>query len=235
MKVIMLPDRHGVEESVGRQMEMILKYELEPETSVIVHEPLPNSYLIAAGSFSDERKSLAEFWNYIRLEEHWGPSRHYEELYAFLSAERYYLWPLDHSLEERVNLAKRFQDLVIKYRKGRKREREDLSREFDALKREISFERERRFCQEIDGLKYAFETAVVITHPAHIGRCVSYLRDTQGYQVEIDEADPTLAKELSEEENNLQLGFAKEEKILSMEVPPLVPMVVLAWETLKFE
>lgn len=233
MKVVMLQDWHGVEKSVERQIELLPKYAPNAKRTKILHEPITITHTPNVNGLLSGQYSLERFWEDLYLKNSWGPSDPYKKLYEFSCNNEYGLGPLDHHLWQRRNLAQEFKELVTKYLK----KQEDsmiLSGWFDRLKRQLSFGRELEFCKRVDYSKHEFETVVVITNPAHVTRCADYLANTQGYDVLVADVDPQLAEELSKEEDELQLRFAKEKKILEMPTPPLVPIVVKAFNELNF-
>jgi hypothetical protein len=233
MKVVMLPDWHGVEESVKLQIEELKKLKnLEQETTMVLHEPIPSDLRGCAQKFSAGIIGFETFWRFLNLEKHWGPSDSYADLYTFLKENEIGFGSLDYSLSQRKDLASRFKSLVLDFRE--KRFYVDLDKRFSDLKREISFGREELFCKEVDEKKYSgVERAVVVTHPAHIDRCASYFRGTQCYEVFVYPVDPALAERLSREEEKLQLEYARRNNITYNPEPPLVPVVSLAWKELS--
>jgi hypothetical protein len=232
MKVVMLRDWHGVGESVKLQIEELKKLKnLEQEATVVLHEPIPNTFHDYVWRFNGGTINFETFWSLLDLEKHWGPSDPYADLYKFLKESEIGLGSLDYSLSQRRDLANRFRSLVLDFRE--KGFYVDLDKRFSGLKREISFGREERFCKEVDERKYDIERAVVITHPAHIDRCANYFRDTQGYEVFVYPVDPALADRLYREEEKLQLEYAKQNNITYDLEPPFVPIVTLAWKELS--
>jgi len=247
MKVVMLQDWHGVSESVDRQVELIPRYVDGSERVRILHEPICDELVNdgSSGVINLNANTEESLWYYLDLEHNWGPADAYRRFYRFIydmakaGKPAIELGPLDNDLRERNDLATEFKDLVLDYRKGiDAKDRERQSRRFDRLKRNLSFMRESGFCERIDDTKYAEaspDTVIVITHPAHIDRCASYLARTQEYRVEIAEVDPELVKELGAKEDEIQLNFAKDRDVLSMRSPPpIVPVVTLAWTEVKF-
>lgn len=238
----MLQDWHGEPESVDRQINLLDEYALDPKTTTIFHEPL----LIERGHFLEAlpEMTIDEVWPYLHMEEYWGPSNPYKKFYRVVREQGYDVCSLgDTLLPGATNpnpldqLAKDFQKLLHSYR-NRSADLIIISHEFDSLKRRISFEREEAFCKRIDNMKYdeSVQHAVVVTHPAHIDRCASYLANTQNYQVQIAELDSELKKKMSRLETLIQIKFADENQVLSKDSPPLVPMVELAWgELMRIE
>jgi hypothetical protein len=238
MKVLMLQDYHGVEGSVDRQIDILSSFPRESKITKVLHEPLcSNVGPVETGTVDLRDYDPQGFWDRIALERHWGPSEPYRKFYGFLYGEERQerplkLAPLDYDLHLRNELAQAFKDMLLEHDR---RNYTYASQEFDRLKRILSFDREHYFCSLVDDTKYEAEvdTVVVITHPFHIDRCVSYFRDTQNYNVEIAKIDDKLAKQFSKEEDELQLRYAEEKKVLEMVTPPLVPIVSLAWDTVK--
>lgn len=251
MKVLMLPDWHGVPKSVDLQIDLLKKY--NPKETIILHEPIPSSYDKEARAFSSRNRGsrITQFWDALRLSESWGPCYPYLKLYKYVKDCGFALGALDGSICTRNELAIGFKRLVIDYKRLTESSRYSLTppvfpninKRFDVLKRKLCFGREVVFCENVDNARYGgFETAVVITHPAHVKRCAAYFADTQGYTVDINpliNPDPKtelgkLAAELGKAEEELQLAYAEKGKIIEKEgCPPLVPTVVTAFYEIR--
>ncbi len=239
MQVEIIQDWHGLYASVDRQIELLHQYAPNARETAVLHEPLTCSHTNDIFEFSIGEITFENFWKTIDLENHWGPSECYKKLYLFLHNSGYSIAPLDHYLEERMQLSAEFRDLIVEYLKERDRSnvKSRLSPLFDSLKRDLSFERESVFCGRVDNIKYEnpkIKKAVVITHPAHVKRCYDYLKNTQNYKVQVAKVKSDLAKQFSKDEDELQLIFAERNRILDMEKPPLVPTVVTAFTEVKF-
>lgn len=235
----MIPDWHGLEESVDIQLDAIPRYTKDADGVRILHEPLCRRPMAVQSPRTFDiwqYKSAEEFWKDQRLEENWGESRSYLKLYDTLydSMEHglptYQLGPLDCSLHDRQHIARALQNLAISYRAGLE-SRPELLREFERLKKIGFSEREQFFAKAVDEAREdGIGTAVVITHPAHIARRAGYLGD---YDVEIVEVDKDDAEEYSAREDKIQLRFAQDIDILGVEIPPIVPIFSLVYRDLQ--
>lgn len=231
MKVVLLPDYHGVEEIVNMQIEYLKKY--KSKTTIIYHEPIPSTFDAKARLLASEGIRVNNFWDILNLPDHWGPSDPYLRLYQFSHDLGYTIGSMDHMVEMRTGLANNFRLLIENHR--RRGYDRGVRMQFDKLKRRLSFGREFVFCESVDQAKYGrFETAVAIMHPDHIKRCRPYFEFTQGYEIDELLIDPIKAKELSEKQHELQLAYAEKNDIInSKKKPPLVPVVVMAWNEVK--
>lgn len=84
--VQILPDYHGVEEPVGKQIEYleILAEKIYPETVYVFHEPIPSNLTPHAEDFSRGALVMNDFLAklaLLALGTNWGPSDPYEDLY----------------------------------------------------------------------------------------------------------------------------------------------------------
>jgi len=234
MRIEILPDYHGVPEAVERDVGFLkeIAKETPPDKTVIFHEAIPSDLDIYAAALTEGLVDSKEFSENLRLLQHWGPDS-YQPLWEAINDEHYNIHGLDHTLFERHRLARDFRLLV------RSKEAGDsepiISSYFDSLKLRLSFEREQGFCQRVDEARYhLFDVAVVITHPDHISRTHAYFASTQGYKVKARELDKEIDAKLRKSENETQMNFATvEHDVASMAIPPVVPIVVLAYNTIK--
>lgn len=246
MRVVIMPDFHGVQESVEWQIKQFPMYARKPDKTVVLHEPLADSGYAWGLDKSKPKESVPfnYFWKCVGLEDCWGPSKSYRRFYQLLGNGDYSLRPLDIDNSKRNDLGRGFKHVAVTAAFIKNSTNLDtveqakikdmtrtLCRDFDILKGELCFGREQHFAEQINSARYdKFETAVAVMHPSHIDRVGNFLKDTQGLDVTVAQIDPELAKKLGEEENRIQ-GEAVAKAIggsVTM-YPPFVPAVIAAF------
>ncbi|QQG39690.1 MAG: hypothetical protein HYS81_04965 [Candidatus Aenigmatarchaeota archaeon] len=233
MKVLMLADNHGVQESVDAQIDALRKYSLyerpNPKKTIVLHEAVPEKW---TDSVDLELAKMERTWAELGLPQHWGPSEPYKALFGYLGENGYSLNNLDHVVEEREELAGDFLSIVRAAKKP-DADMEKISRRLQHSKMEIGPHREYWFCTRVDVAEdEGYETAVVITHPTHIDPVAATLTRFDRHVVDTRYRNRGQEAALGKKERSIQLQYARRRKLTTTrrEAVPLVPVVELAWD-----
>jgi hypothetical protein len=238
MRIEILTDRHGTEESVQQNIADLkeLAEEIPPHRTIVLHEAITSDQQGYTDVFSAGGMSPDDLLEKLTLEENWGPSP-YKPLFDYLQLNEYVLRPLDWTLAERRGLASNFGRFVRALDGNPKITSLQLEALFDRITEKLSPEREYSFNQKINKASRESELTVPIMHPDHTQRCFLYLANTRMYgnvhirqvQKEFKYRVEEIDDEIARKEAKVQLDFAERYDVINQSLPAFVPIVTMAY------
>lgn len=228
-RIVALGEYHGIPESVDRLRDVIRKN----GGSHYRHEAICGDYrfIEAAQLFSAGRYNSKELNASTYLQELWGPSEHYVELWDAIYNVGGDLRGLDQTADRRIWLAREYVMWIEDLKEGYKGHVNRAVWKFNRLHHKLSPEREAHFAHEIAATASNGDDVGVtaIMHVGHVKRVVARLKRMGLGPIEVNLPSSAEQKGMSKLEDELQDKFYEQQEVLTMHTPPLVPAVAHAY------